>query len=813
MRGSVSREKSGNCVYAVAVLLGLLCPLAAAERATPDPVALYRELRDVSLDEKQVYHIREATLNREDLHLYLSEGTIAFTKDVDGRITGAYFEGDGQILVLPPNEGERASLGVFTRLGVLDEHFHSAYLGFNDHTPQELAPHLQLEPENGLFATEHNEVARAYITHDALRLLESFTSNLGNTEDRFLHAAMAGRLGNFSASYDSLAEDQIIVGQVAHDREEVNYNLWMSFPAMRARGMKDSDRVIDPWRGSYCVRTNLTRIDAKLLPPEQMVATAELDLTVLHGGQRLLLFELSRWLRVEQVTMGEQTLPVLQNEAIETNALAQLGNDLVTIVLPRTLRSGENLKLRFTYRGNVMEQVAPGLVFVGARGIWYPNRGMELSRFDLRLQWPSEWILAATGRRTSLKEENGEKIGTWVTDEVIPFAGFNIGQYARAAVQSDGVEVEAYAASTFEKAIATVVASMTKAAIEKNTDDPTPDAHRRAQQVAAREAETIKTYEHWFGPYPFSGLSLTQLPGNTSQGWSGLVFLSSLAFLTPTEKQFLGMNEFVQVSTGSFMADHETAHQWWGDLLSTRSYRDQWLMEALANYSALMLLERDDPARARMVLEEYRDVLASRGESKRRQADAGPVTLGLRLNSSVFPNGWVNIAYGRGTWLIHMLRMMFRDAAIASGDPDPDARFFAALRTFRTRFEHKAASTSDFQHVLEEQLPLRLRYEGRKSLDWFFESWVETSVMPELKLQQLRFTRGERATASFVVEQREGSPDLVTSVPIYAVLPDGSKLYVTRIFADGKSTRLRLTVPVNTRDLLLDPYGTILTAE
>jgi aminopeptidase N len=214
-----------------------------------------------------------------------------------------------------------------------------------------------------------------------------------------------------------------------------------------------------------------------------------------------------------------------------------------------------------------------------------------------------------------------------------------------------------------------------------------------------------------------------------------------------------------------------------------------------------------------MLLEEYRDVLASRNESDRRQADAGPVTLGLRLNSSVFPKGWVNIAYGRGTWIMHMLRAMFRDAATAAGEPDPDARFFTALRTFREQFEHKTASTSDFQHVLEEQLPLSLRYEGRRNLDWFFESWVETAVMPRITLQQVKFTRGERTTASFVVEQHEASPDLVTSVPIYAVMPGGGMRYVTRVFAEGKSTRFRLKVPANTRRLVLDPHETILTAE
>ncbi len=43
----------------------------------------------------------------------------------------------------------------------------------------------------------------------------------------------------------------------------------------------------------------------------------------------------------------------------------------------------------------------------------------------------------------------------------------------------------------------------------------------------------------------------------------------------------------------------------------------------------------------------------------------GPVTLGNRLSCSQFPTGYEAISYGRGTWLLHMLRNMMRDARTA----------------------------------------------------------------------------------------------------------------------------------------------------
>ncbi len=76
-----------------------LHPLASAEERSGPVARLYRALRSVELDQNKVFHVREAALDRGELHVYLTDGTIAFTRDVQGRTTGAYFEGEGEVLV------------------------------------------------------------------------------------------------------------------------------------------------------------------------------------------------------------------------------------------------------------------------------------------------------------------------------------------------------------------------------------------------------------------------------------------------------------------------------------------------------------------------------------------------------------------------------------------------------------------------------------------------------------------------------------------------------------------------------------------
>src|SRR5271157_5491318 len=167
---------------------------------TSGPVLpLYRALRSVGLDPQRVYKIREAAIDREDVHLFLNDGTIAFTQSVGGRITGAYFEGDGEVLVRPPDRMERAALGLFTEQGVLEERISSVYLRFNDDTANELQQYLRPAEDAAGFVARNEALARRLATMDAMRLTIAFTSGPTSVAqgesppppDRLLHARVS----------------------------------------------------------------------------------------------------------------------------------------------------------------------------------------------------------------------------------------------------------------------------------------------------------------------------------------------------------------------------------------------------------------------------------------------------------------------------------------------------------------------------------------------------------------------------------------------------------------------------------------------
>ena len=119
--GGRSVRWSGFLRHAMWTLVLLAFSGAFAAATTPPTASvLYDQLRTVGLDTSRVYTIREASLDREDIHVTFTTGTIAFGQDVQGHVTAAFFEGDGEILVVPPNRTERTSMALFTGAAILE---------------------------------------------------------------------------------------------------------------------------------------------------------------------------------------------------------------------------------------------------------------------------------------------------------------------------------------------------------------------------------------------------------------------------------------------------------------------------------------------------------------------------------------------------------------------------------------------------------------------------------------------------------------------------------------------------------------------
>ena len=836
-------------------------PASNVSQATARPhlnsaESLYLRLCDTSLDKSRVYRLRDVSIDRAAIHITLNNGTIAFTEDVVGHVTGAFFEGDGEILLSPPNRYERASMALFTGEAILEERFVTAYFRFNDDTFAELRPSLVPVDYAQAFLSQWDGAARNLAEGDALRLFMTFSRFLPvvdetaedgavvksvSDDERFLHVRLQGlRLGTFDLYYDADTPEQIWAGQSKTVDGASYYNVWTSFSSAEPnRSAEAVNATVGEGGKPDSIGISHFKIRAEIKPPTKIDAEAIVQMEVRLGGERTVLFELSRALQIKQVDMEGNPIEFIHNPAIEGTQLARQGNDLVAVVFPRPLRTGQRLELRFVYGGDVLSEAGAGLLYVGARGTWYPNRGLAMSNFDLEFHYPVGWTLVATGKRTEANSSRpsdggagvalsaGQQMSRWVSERPIPIAGFDLGKYERVVAHAGDVTVETYATPGMERGFPTAAP---KSVIPDpllrglpgqprlSVVPPPPSPARNAQAVAAASAYAIEFFSRRYGPFPYSDLEVVQMPGALSQGWPGLIFLSSTSFLTADEKSELHLTPVEKMLIGQVIT-HETAHQWWGDLVMWSGYRDQWIVEALANYSSMMVLESENPAQFRAAMQKFRDDLLLKNKAGIRLTEDGPVTLGTRLSCSQFPSGYEAISYGRGTWLFHMLRSMMRDAERTAsvgvrGDGkagQTDEPFVRVLRRLRERYQGRPITTRDLLQAFEEELPPSLWYEHHKSLDWFYEGWVNGTAIPRFELHAVKyFDKPGATTISGVILQKDAPDNLVTPVPLYASVT-GKVTLLGRVFADGPETPFHLIAPPGARKVVLDPDQTLLT--
>ncbi len=195
----------------------LILPLAAWA-ANPTAAETARAVKSAGLDLDQCYRVRDLSLYKEDIKLYFNDGYLIFSKPVAGERIAAVFTadveaGDGEILLLPPQRGERQSLARFTGSPNLNEHFSRALLIFTGDSGRQLLE--SIEKGSGRKASEMAPLLAEQWAPVVSNILDSFAPRIAadlltpGRADGLLLAALAGKaLGNFDVIYDPAAAEQ-----------------------------------------------------------------------------------------------------------------------------------------------------------------------------------------------------------------------------------------------------------------------------------------------------------------------------------------------------------------------------------------------------------------------------------------------------------------------------------------------------------------------------------------------------------------------------------------------------------------------------
>ncbi|MGW2637591.1 M1 family metallopeptidase [Streptomyces sp. NPDC001348] len=199
--------------------------------------------------------------------------------------------------------------------------------------------------------------------------------------------------------------------------------------------------------------------------------------------------------------------------------------------------------------------------------------------------------------------------------------------------------------------------------------DPTETAASR--KVLAKIPEVMKWEEYNFGPYPFSSTGAI-VDRAEDAGY---------ALETQTRPVFPGAPD-----TATLV--HELAHQWYGDSVTPKSWRDMWLNESFATYAEWLWQEDHGGDSAQQIFTALYDGTSDEVDDPDALWAFPPAKPSSAAHISDPP------VYQRGAMVLHKIRQKVGDDT-----------FYDIIQGWAAAHRYGNAGTADFTAYVEKQAP------------------------------------------------------------------------------------------------------------
>ena len=397
--------------------------------------------------------------------------------------------------------------------------------------------------------------------------------------------------------------------------------------------------------------------------------------------------------------------------------------------------------------------------------------------------------MASTGALVKETTEGDQNVSVWKSEVPLTVAGFNFGKFKAqdTKLEKPPYQVEAYANQEVPDNIRSLQAAV-DGSLPGHYSAPvaigTMTTTGMIKKALAEGELAIELYSDYFGPTQYRRLAMTQQTAfGYGQSWPDLVWLPMTYFYDTTIRHQLGMDD--PHAYFKVVAPHEVAHQWWGHTVGFNSYRDQWMSEGFADFSASLYLQAfytKEPQQYTQFWNDEKQLLLERNKEGFRAIDAGPLTMGYRMsNSRTGFDLTRRLIYPKGAFVLHMIRMMMWDRR--TGDHD----FKELMQDFVKTYSGKSASTEDFQAMVEKHMnnDMKAIGDGNK-MDWFFNEYVYGTDLPTYKFDySFGSTPEGDVVLSFKLAQSSVDDRFKMLVPVYLELADGRIISLGRARAIG----------------------------
>jgi aminopeptidase N len=216
----------------------------------------------------------------------------------------------------------------------------------------------------------------------------------------------------------------------------------------------------------------------------------------------------------------------------------------------------------------------------------------------------------------------------------------------------------------------------------------------RVQFAQARSM--MRCFESWFGPYPWyeDGYKLVESPH------LGMEHQSGTAYGNGYKNGYRG-RDLSQTGWGTkwdFIIVHESAHEWWGNSITSKDLADEWVHESFANYSEALYTEclfgkaagAEYQRGTRLLIKNDRPIIGHYGVNQ-----GGPLD-----------------TYYKGGNMLHTIRQVVNN----------DSTWRAVLRGLNAQFYHQTVTTAQIEGYMSAHSGV--------DLSKIFDQYLRTTMVP-----------------------------------------------------------------------------------
>jgi hypothetical protein len=691
-------------------LFVLAAVVSGAQAEQLDPAEIIAQIQASEADLEAAVRVTGHRLTAGLATVHLIDGVLVPATPVGGRSMEFVFVGSGRIRLDPPDTVEADQLELFTGSASLDEAFErAAFVIARDEAEEALlalpavTDDLRLGVASTVLREWQSSPERRLLDVEARLLVDAVQNPLGG--NYFTGYFESVGLGKFLYVVDPLADEQVSLGQFVapelsrREQREARRFLEREQREGKLIGVELGDLGIwdtwistslpgpggEPTRGSSGIEPTHYALDLTLRGRQlELEATARIDLEILVDGVNTLTLQ-----------MGPDLLPVEVRDADGATLPYLRTLKELTVVLPRPRDAGSDYSVELRYTGKPIERVALD-TYVQRRPLgWYPRAGsIDRATYEVSIRWPKYFELFGSGRVVDEgRDDEGYRWQRRRLDVRALGFSFELGNYQVVSGMSGHVAVTVAIDSLGQKI-----------------------SHQLAGEVLESVQSSLAYFEELFGPYPIDELVVVSAPRGHSQGLLGFVTLSTAAL---RDRDAWGW--ILGLEDRRTLIAHEVAHQWWGNLVGWRDYRDQWISEAMASYSALLYARNRLDAESIEIVrvgptKGWRSALLATTAGGRTMESLGPVVLGTRLRSSLSGSAYHSIVYKKGAVVLDMLARYFSEDF-----------FIRILREVVRVASDRLVSTEGFLEMVS-----RL---GGTDLEWFGSQYVYGTGLPEVEYE------------------------------------------------------------------------------